>query len=989
MIETTEELVGIPDTQMEVQTRVVTGDHKGLPGEDIEWEVKLVAGHSEGWGFNGTDTFLKETTAGGGYCKVMFDFGDGFAEFEMTVKWKRGEKVMDEHTLEPIAPVKLQMLRFTKAPNEVAWQEAVKFFDAGNVSKSQADGAADAINDDDGSGNGDAHGIAGLQDAENNRVNERRVDFSLSGDGPELTPESDTTRIIGIARTLVTDLPDETEITLTAEVDSLFEPVGKPPRDQLPYNTTKIQEFRIGSEESMWLVKLEDEVSEGEIIDGTGTLEVDVSGLPGADLIKDIMGQEVRIHDVELEQQGEGYVAIAGSISLVPSPAISATVRSFSIGLDSFVVPAGVGAGIGGHLGHEALEVQVKFYAELDNQGNFYGTVEGLPSITIKDFKIREGTSFTLDMHGYKSPPGFAQEDFKGVVIHSATIEMPKTFASAEATENPTLTAKDLYIGTSGFGGAISYNGLLMQMGFGGFALGVDSLAIEFRDNSLVSCGVGGTLQLPSPMEGRIRTAIGYTGEEWSATLRTENPVMIPRLKTTFNLMTGTGITYNTQEELATLRLNAFAVSDYFDSLEIKGFMMNSRGEIAAEAIHIGKAITFGKGFSLHVQTVSFAIMEDDYGMTLDGGFSFPRIGIDNLEGTVTLAPGPSIGIAFRQAEISFDYKPVTFVGRFSYTGREFKGEFDIGIEKIISSGISGLVIVGNTEDADEVTFSYWYAQLSAGVRIPLGQSGFSILELGGGLGYNYVPPIGSQEGSPAHNQSFAFKAMIGAGTTPGGEVVAGRMEMVLQPGKFSLGGKVWLLMQEKNMFGEGVLNLQWDPEGQVGGFVRMFVGIPDADGGIFQFEGKVNFLFSSSDTYVRSETITGSFMQAIQAEGRISISKDSTVVAGRMYYSLNKEFPLLVVTAIVKLDVEAGGHFRYMNASKNLNAEAYFNGLWDVDLDTPIGTYDIVSGSLNLRLVLTATPVYVEGKGSARFSYDIWVWSDTVELDVGFRYNL
>src|SRR5207253_7972737 len=71
---------------------------------------------------------------------------------------------------------------------------------------------------------------------------------------------------------------------------------------------------------------------------------------------------------------------------------------------------------------------------------------------------------------------------------------------------------------------------------------------------------------------------------------------------------------------------------------------------------------------------------------------------------------------------------------------------------------------------------------------------------------------------------------------------------MVYTPGRFTINGKVWLLQKEKSMFGEGQLSVYWDPESKLDGYVRMFIGIPDAEGRVFYFNGKINFLYSAAD---------------------------------------------------------------------------------------------------------------------------------------------
>ena len=75
MIECTDSIKGKPDTAIQVQSRVVRGDHKPLEGEDIEFVVKLVKGASEGFGFGGGETKKRVQTDGDGYAKVDLNLG--------------------------------------------------------------------------------------------------------------------------------------------------------------------------------------------------------------------------------------------------------------------------------------------------------------------------------------------------------------------------------------------------------------------------------------------------------------------------------------------------------------------------------------------------------------------------------------------------------------------------------------------------------------------------------------------------------------------------------------------------------------------------------------------------------------------------------------------------------------------------------------------------------------------------------------------------
>lgn len=994
MLEVTKELIGVPDTTMEVQARVVTGDHIGLDGEDIEFVLQRTAGWSKDYGFNGTDSLVKEPTKDGGYAKVDFNFGKGFAEFDITVRWKRGDEIIDEEEFEAKAPLHLKLHKFSKGPPTFAWNGGLSLFKDGKTVtesslKSLTEGFPSSTEEETaGQYESVVHGIAGLINAERDYVNDELIEFKLSDKKLKLKPEKDSTKVIGIVRTEVEgEVPDESKISLTAKVDKKYEDIADPSTETKEYNSTKIEKFRIGADNDMFLVLLDEPATPGEEINGTGKLAIQTGGIADG-LINALIDVKLNIKSVELKEEGEVPIAVAGSVSWVDKDAVKVNILGFEVSCDSFVVTASMGAGIRGKVNHTAIPHAVDFYAEMESTGDFIGRIDNFPALTIGGFKLKEGTSFTIDMHTGKSPSPKAG-GFKGVFIHSAKLELPDIFKAKDATQPSQLEVKDLYVGSGGFGGIISFSGSLFNIGYAGYALEADSIGLEFENSSLKAGGFSGQLIFPSPMEGKVRATIRLSGEEWRADLSTENPVAIPRLGTTFTLLAGTGITYNVAEQVGTLRLNAHIESKDYDPITISGFEINSKGEIKADNIQINRDIKFGTGFKIHVASLSFVAMNNEYGLTLTGGLSFEKIGIDQLEGSVTVKPGPELTVTLTGGQISFERDPVTFNGGFSFTGREFKGNFSIGIKKLLPNGISGLLIVGNMEDQANVTFNYWYVELTVGVAIPLGQTGLSLLALGGGVGYNYNPPIGNQPGSPTHNDAFSFKAIVGIGNTPRGEVFNSRMEMVLVPGKFSLYGKIWVLDQEESIYGEGQLNLMWAPREQMDGYVRMFVGLGDAEGKVFSFDGKINFMYSSTQKYIKSEQIRGSFLQAVQAEAAIDITGDYTKMDGRVWYNLNKTYSLGIVSAIVVLNVEATGKFSYTNATSKLYAGMTFHGDWDVDLDTPLGVADILSGAVDLSLQLRAESTYVEMKGSASISYDVWVYSGSKSIDVGYRLNL
>lgn len=993
MVEVTDSLVGVPDESQEVQARVITGDHKGLLGESIEFSCELVEGESEGYGFGG-DTLKVETTIAGGYAKTDFDFGDGYAKFKIYVKWKRGEEVIQEEELPALTPLIIQMHKVGSSAPDYAWLPAADIVNAGDqlsdgAISSKTENFPDCIGDEENENKTECQrvtrGVAGLLDWEREYLNDELVLFSSEFAGITLNGEQDTTQWFGIGYTLLEGVGEDQKIDLKAELEEKYYPLGRPPFAEKTFNTSRIEKFKIGKGENLFLIVLDEPASRGEAINATAKIGMIPGGVADG-LMVPLQQVTLNCADIILEEtDDEAPLAKDGAVIWKTESGISETIRNFELTLDSLVIRAALGAGIGGRVNHDKLPNAVGFYAEFSPEGDFLGNINSLPQIDLFGFSLKEGASITLDMHSSEGPD--IEENFKGIVIHTATLELPDQFKRTETEQKSAVHAREFYIGSAGIGGEIGLTGSLISVGCGGFNFEADSVGIKFANHELLGAGIRGSVLLPSPMEGQLKFLATYDQDQnFLANITTANPVSIPRLKSTFSVQQGQ---VQWLEGVGEMTISAVITAEDIGPITIQNFKMNSKGEISADAININSTIEFGKGFALYVETIAFAATNNETSLTVDGGFSMGLIGLDQVSGSVTVAAGPTVSVTFDEAQISFEAGPIEFAGGFSYTGTEFRGNFDVGIKKIAPNGIKGLFIVGTHPINEDDEYTYWYVEMTMGTKIPIAQTGLSILELGGGVGYNYAPPIGSAEGNPVHNDAFSFKAIVGLGTAPTGEVMNSRMEMVYQPGQFSIYGKIWLLTMEENMFGEGQLNLSWAPEAKLDGFIRMFVALPDAEGGVVRFDGKINFMYSANDKFIRSERIEGLFLSAIEGKAVIDINNEFTKLEGSLGYSLNERFGFGIIDIIVAIDVNASGSFLYVNSSSSLSASANFNGAWDVDIDTPLGDANLISGSINLGLALSASPNHVSVTGTASVSWDVWIYADSAELELGYSTQL
>ena len=317
LIEVPDTIFGKPDTTREVTSRVVRGGHKGLPGEKVEFIAELVAGKSENWGFGGEET-KEVSTDGMGYAKADFDFGDGYALFNITVKWYRGDQVIEQDQFAAIAPLKVHIHRLGPGPPEPAWILAADYLDGrtqGDIAELSEqlpscvyDGEEDISEDC----QREIRGVAGLVNHFSDFVSEEHLDFEIADPDITLHHETDSTDWFGLGRTLLKDVGEDVESELTASIHEDYLPVGRPGKHKRGFSTERIEEFYIGDSDLPFLVLLDEPVLPGEIINGSGMLGVSADGMAFGVMIplQNVKRSAIGAHtDVEVGR-GEGGALI-------------------------------------------------------------------------------------------------------------------------------------------------------------------------------------------------------------------------------------------------------------------------------------------------------------------------------------------------------------------------------------------------------------------------------------------------------------------------------------------------------------------------------------------------------------------------------------------------------------------------------------------------------------------------------------------------------
>jgi hypothetical protein len=978
MIETTKKIEGSPQEKKPIVTRIVRGNHTGLVGEEIRLKVTKSYGNATEFGFNqsGSTSTTKRTVALGYLEETFFNFGKGYGKFNIVIEWIRGGEVIETHKIEAESRLVHQFTSIAYEVNKSALNQGLKMLDANS---SNVDGVLGTISTKD-IGNWSIFGTQSL-----NGEYTKDIELSFSATSKiELDPEKEKTALFGLAKTMIKNPPKDKNYTITSVGPEDLKEVMDKHKVSSNVDNKQIKQFRIGIAGNPFVIELEKPVNQGGALTGKGTLSID--GLQSEqNVIKALKKLELKVNNVEVKKEGEVFIATKGSVTYEKEVKFK-MYDKFEFELSKFGITADVGATIEGKVKHEKLEDAVGFNAEIDPAGNFWCELSDLPEIEVREFKLKKGSKIELDMHKEKNV-NLAEigSPFYGIVIRKAELELPKSFAKEGASDPTGIAVEDFYISKKGFGGQIKTKGQLVSMGFAGYEIVVKDVDLGFKRNELISCNINGELSAPSPMEGNLGLGITASKTAFAGKLSTDKPIYLPQFKTTF-VLKNADIRYDFEKELGTMELGAFINSPEFGDIKIKGFKITSKGQIEAEEISVEEEIEIGKGFKMHLRTLGFAFEDrTKYALNFDGKVDFK--GIAALDAKAKVESGPSL--VFERLDVKFNKGPVKFDGKFKYAKSVFEGGFDVQVKKW-DKGLEGFLIVGNQKVSDKENFGYWYGEIGTDLAIPIGQSGFSFLKFSGGVGYNYAPPIGNQNGSPMKDGGFSLKALVGVGNAPGGEVLEGEMQLSYIAGNFSMFGKAWLLSKEESMYGQGQINLNTN-KGSIDGYIGAFIGLPDAKGKLFLAQGQINFAYPpDNNRYVWTQEVEASLFEVINADASLVISETRVDMTGRMYYDVDKEYTLGKLSLNATFDLNADLALSYVYKTSTGTARPAFKGNWDVNIDAFDKSFDIVSGAISINnALMQVTPSQLTIKGSANARYKVLWHSGSKEVDIDYQTSL
>ena len=996
LIEIPDSVVAAPKEKKKLRVRLVKGDHTGLQGEDVMFALKTVAGEAKNYGFDGSDSLTVKQTNGSGYAETEFNFGEGFARWDITVKWLRNNRkdTCETRVFRVESPLHLQMLKVSSGVPAIAWNKTEEIWDGGNIEQALEEVAGASEEELESS----IYAVAGYYDFMSDFVNEEMITFKCDDRNVKIEKEDVETGLFGIAKTDI-DTDVEAKFKVTAKCDEKYEEVCYPASDEETCNTEKQNEFMIGLEGKLFTVQTDEDFSPGETLNMTGKLKVSDNPLDQI-VLNELLKLDLNINDVIVEESsgdGAGLVAIQGIVSWKTPEGAKINAGAFEFILDSLMLRAKAAAGMGGKIKHNSFEEPIGYEAEISPGGDFYGEISNLPAVEIASFKLRQGTGVIIDWSGIRSEANF-ENSYKGVVIKTASLELPQTFASAETGSPALLNVESFGINAQGVEGKVSLKEAVIKAGFAKFEFELNEISLEFKRGDILpeKAGLKGKIFPPKNIiTGGFEIDVGLSGEEWSAEITTLDTLNIPNLEVDLFLADGTKVVWDKEKEIGTLILNGTLRHASFGTVEASNLKVTSDGEFDADAVRLKTDVAFViKGFNLQISEIALVKEEELYNLEIHGNFGFPQIGVDQLSGALILRSGGVPTVRLDEAKISFKSGPCDFEGSLSFGADEFRGDFSLGIKKP-KFAIDGILIVGAQSVNETENYTYWYleANIDLGAGIPLGQA-LVLLRLGGGVGWNYDPPMGEIEGSPRKTEEFSFKATAGIGSQPGGFLVNSSVSLSYSSGRFAIMGRMWFLQQKDNLYGEAALVINIDRQPTMEGYVQAVAKMPDSEGSIVRFNGKINFRLQNNRFEIKSEDISGSVLDLLKAEAELLINSQTVFVAGRLYFDFHKEYSLKIISIIADIHVESGGSFRYEALTESrsrseypkLSAKQYFTGNWRIDMDTPIKLFNITSGSTRIKLSLLGKPNLILVQGTAHFKASFFGYGVDKDFAIGYR---
>ena len=959
LIEFEDTIKTVPGEELELSIRLIDGAHKGVDGETIDYKIEKFEGEQE----ESKIASASVTTDGSGYAKtkIKLSMNPGWIKISMTWK-KTGDK--EESIL--IIPVYHKKLRYGTGPPEFALKKAQELIKAGTEKgEDELEGIVAEFPSREESADSYAATfklINGLYDQVGHPFKDVEAKLTV---GPKIIVKKKEGKSLENGQLIFDgELKDAAKgkEKIETDLEKATDLAGSPQKLEEEYNTSAIKKVKIGPISGPFTLELSEPVPRGEAINIGAKLipDSDFHGLLAKLFEK--TGLTFHLHEAEIDEDDISDIPTVkiGQAIWAGGKKLSFKQKGFDFTFDSLVLTAQLGAGIGGKIGHkEHIKEPVKFYAETDVHGNFFGTLKDLPGKKIGGFKLLKGAAVTVDFSLVKSASiEKGNPTYQGIIIDRAQLVFPERFNSGKENDPSVLTIKDLYLKNSGINGTVTYTGNGVKMGYGGYEMTFNSIELEFKKNKPINGFLGGKLVLPGAISGTMEATVKKKGNSWTATGSTKELIIKPLdIKLSVELAK---ISYQKSKKIGSLELkNAVLSTSKMDDISVPGLKINTLGDIEGTVDLHGRSLAFNKGFGLSMQTIAFEKKGEKMAFALDGSFSF--LGIQKLEATLNYSSGPEVSVKFKKATIEIKKPRVTLKGDLAFSDSEFRGGFAVDVEglsrKGAGKGISGLLIIGTRE-----TWSYWYLEMGVPFIMAFPQANLQFTKLTGGLGYNYMPPFEDRSGAPDKDLGFSLKTVVDMqDLATQGYSLAGRTSLIITKKNVSLGGKIWFLSKEDALYGVSLMTIHYSPL-KMTGSLEAHVKLHNSDARVASFDGEILMHYSSAKKEIKTKKLHGHVFNLIKAEGKIYITPSEMEVAGKLFYKDSYQKGNLSAS----WDFEVGATAVYK--SPKLSASGKMTGAVDVQYRS----YTLISKKLGVEATMIAEPHLVKVSGLIYNPYPI-----------------
>ncbi len=429
----------------------------------------------------------------------------------------------------------------------------------------------------------------------------------------------------------------------------------------------------------------------------------------------------------------------------------------------------------------------------------------------------------------------------RGVLIKSATLHFPEDLQVGILPDD--IILENAFIGTGGFSGKISggwdvvetdaSNNHTLRSGVNGvgtifeFNFGIESLAIEFVQNSIVASTIAGYIELPF-FDELLKVFISIAGNgNMQVTLAADDPAA--------------GLVEVTREGLFTLALNGLTIGKagtigylildgsitpqfskdddtaddeppVWGTYAINGLTLDTNGNVLIDGgwLTLPEASTL-KFYGFQVEIAQFGLGKTDDGRSWIG-FSGGIQLVDGLPlgGSVEglrIIWDPQGNVDFELAGIGINFEirdTLLFEGEVAFIRDEatglkgFRGGVRVQLTALNMWVDGQIVIMKQTIGSQKITGVYLFLELGLPVGIPIFQTGQAIFAIAGLFSYNILPgktdqqswydwyaqaPLGVTDNSKWNQLqpgSFAFGAGLAVGTLPDGFPFSAEMLLVI-----------------------------------------------------------------------------------------------------------------------------------------------------------------------------------------------------------------